>query len=245
MSTSVQQAIAMLPLPEGWIWHVEARPRRRTLGIEVTPEGEVVFAVPVDAEPRSVATAVRSRLPRLAEEVRQRRLRPPEPVKELVGGSSFPYLGRRYRLKPVPVVCGARVRLRAGWLELPQPDTPEAGAHALAEWYSERGRRWLAARVSPIALAMGVRPRTIGVDDLGARWGACHPDGLIEVHWAVMQLPVPLVEFVVVHELCHLHVPGHGEAFRRAMRLALPDVEERERWFAEEEPLLWRGRVAR
>ncbi|MFE1896252.1 YgjP-like metallopeptidase domain-containing protein [Streptomyces yangpuensis] len=111
MSTSVQHAIAALPLPEGWSWRVESRPRRRTLGIEVTPDGEVLFAVPADADPRAVAAAVRSRLPRLAGEVRRRRARPPEPVKELVGGSSYPYLGRRYRHKPVPAAAGGPVRL--------------------------------------------------------------------------------------------------------------------------------------
>ncbi|MDJ0379491.1 SprT family zinc-dependent metalloprotease [Streptomyces sp. G-G2] len=243
MSTSVQLAIASLPVPEEWIWRVVSRPRRRTLGIEVTPDGEVVFAVPADAEPRAVADAVRSRLPRLAEEVRRRRLRPAEPVKELVGGSSFAYLGRRYRLLPVPVGEGAGVRLRAGWLELPGPDTPDAGARALAGWYTERGQRWLAARMAPIALRIGVRPTRIIVDDLGTRWGACHPGGLITVHWAVMQLPVDLIEFVLVHELCHMREPGHGPAFRCEMGLALPDYEAREAWFTEEEPFLWRGAV--
>ncbi|MFD5617289.1 M48 family metallopeptidase [Streptomyces yangpuensis] len=243
MSTSVQHAIAALPLPEGWSWRVESRPRRRTLGIEVTPDGEVLFAVPADADPRAVAAAVRSRLPRLAGEVRRRRARPPEPVKELVGGSSYPYLGRRYRLKPVPAAEGGRVRLRAGWLELPAPATPSAGSEALAAWYTERGQRWLTSRMPAIALRMGVRPTEVAVDDLGERWGSCGPDRRIAVHWAVMQLPASLVDYVLVHELCHLKVPGHGPAFRREMGLALPGYQSREELFAQEEPFLWRGAV--
>ncbi|WP_053687463.1 M48 family metallopeptidase [Streptomyces sp. IGB124] len=243
MSTSVQQAIAALPLPEGWSWRVESRPRRRTLGIDVTPDGEVLFAVPADADPRAVAAAVRSRLPRLADEVRRRRARPAEPVKELVGGSSFAYLGRRYRLRPVPAAEGARVRLRAGWLELPAPATPSAGSEALAAWYTERGKRWLTSRMPALALRMGVRPTEVAVDDLGERWGSCGPDRRIAVHWAVMQLPASLVDFVLVHELCHLKVPGHGPAFRREMGLALPGYQSREELFAQGEPFLWRGAV--
>jgi predicted metal-dependent hydrolase len=58
-----------------------------------------------------------------------------------------------------------------------------------------------------------------------------------------MQLPAPLVDLVLVHELCHLRVPGHGAAFRREVRLALPDALALERRFEQEEPLLWRGAV--
>ncbi|MEU8778968.1 YgjP-like metallopeptidase domain-containing protein [Streptomyces sp. NPDC048606] len=243
MSTSIRQAIAGLPFPEGWHWRVEVRPRRRTLGIEVTAEGEVVFAVPTDADPVAVASAVRSRLPRLAAEVHRRRARPAEPVKELVGGSSFAYLGRRYRLRPVPDGPGARVRLIAGWLELPAPATPGAGAEALARWYEDRGRGWLASRAPAVALRLGVQPAEVAVQDLGHRWGACTPGGVIRVHWAVMQLPASLVEFVLVHELCHLKDSGHGREFRRQMSLALSDFEQRETWFEKEEPFLWRGAI--
>ncbi|MFI8179241.1 M48 family metallopeptidase [Actinacidiphila glaucinigra] len=243
MSTTVQQAIAALPLPEGWRWRVDCRPQRRTLGIEVTPDGEVVFAVPVNADPRAVAGAVRPRLPRLADEVRRRTARPGEPVKELVAGSSFAYLGRRYRLKLVPIGPLPRVRLRAGWLELPEPSSPAAGAASLADWYSERGRRWLAARTDAVETRIGVRSAEVTVGDLGVRWGSCSASGFIVLHWAVMQLSPDLVDYVLVHELCHLKEPGHGPAFRREMTLALPDFDRRERWFEKEEPFLWRGGV--
>ncbi|WP_421107799.1 M48 family metallopeptidase [Streptomyces sp. NEAU-S77] len=246
MSTSVplvQEAIASLPVPKEWEWQVVVRPRRRTLGIEITLDGGLLFAVPADADPRAVADAVRSRLPRLADEVRRRREYPAEPVKELVGGTGFAYLGRRHRLKLVPAGEGQRVRLHLGWLELPRPAAPEEGGQCIAEWYAERGSRWLATRMSSLAGVIGVSPRSVAARDLGRRWGACGPDGSITVHWAVMQLPTALVDLVLVHELCHLREPGHGPRFQREVRLALPDADARERRFAEEEPLLWRGLV--
>jgi predicted metal-dependent hydrolase len=243
VSTTVQQAIAELPLPSGWRWRVEVRPRRRSLGIEVTHDGEVRFAVPVGADPQAVAAAVRTRLPRLAEEVRRRADRPREPVKELVGGSSFAYLGRRYRLRLVPTGSRRDVRLYRGWLELPEsPDTDE-GVRLIAAWYKERGGDWIRARMPSLELRVGVAANGVEVADLADRWGACGPDGTISVHWAVMQLPPPLVDLVLVHELCHLRQPGHGPAFHREMRLVLSDADRRQKWFAEEEPRLWRGRA--
>ncbi|MFW6723817.1 M48 family metallopeptidase [Streptomyces sp. MAR4 CNY-716] len=230
-------------MPAEWEWHVVVRPRRRTLGIEVTRDGSVLFAVPADADPRTVVDAVRSRLPHLADEVRRRRQYPAEPVKELVGGTGFAYLGRRHRLRVVPEGEGRRVRLRLGWLELPGPATVEEGGRRITEWYAALGGRWLATRMPSLAGVIGVSRMSVAARDLGHRWGACEPDGVVAVHWAVMQLPAALVDLVLVHELCHLKVSGHGPAFRRAVRLALPDADERERRFAAEEPYLWRGAV--
>lgn len=219
------------------------RPRRRTLGIEIREDGAVLFAVPPDADPQAVADAVRSRLPRIANEVERRRRRGGEPVKELVSGASFEYLGRRHRLRVVPAEPGARVRLHQGWLELPRCDSPQEGARLIADWYKARGNRWVSSRAAPLAARAGASPRKITVQDLDERWGACEPDGSISVHWALMQLPPALLDLVLVHELTHLTVPAHGAAFRRRMRLVLEDLEELEDRFAQAEPELWRGAV--
>ncbi|MFD7063577.1 M48 family metallopeptidase [Streptomyces sp. NPDC059906] len=240
----VQQAIAALPLPDEWEWEFVVRPRRRTLGIDVAPDGGVRFAVPPGADPRAVADAVRARLPRLADEVRRRRARPVGKVKELVDGTGFAYLGRRHRLLIVPGEDGRRpVRLHQGRLELPHLTDRREGGRRIAAWYTECGRRWLALRMPSFAGVVGVSPSGLAVRDLGTRWGACGPDGTIVVHWAVLQLPPALVDLVLVHELCHLRTSGHGAEFRGRLRSALPDADERERHFAEEEPELWRGAV--
>ncbi|MDK0522411.1 YgjP-like metallopeptidase domain-containing protein [Streptomyces sp. ML-6] len=243
MSTPVHRAIAALPVPGEWTWQVVVRPRRRTLGIEVTDDGDVLFAVPPDADPAAVARAVRTRLPRLAREVRRRRTRPAEPVKELIGGTGFAYLGRRHRLRLLPPEEASRVRLHRGWLELPRPRTTDEGAHRIAQWYEVCGTRWLSGRLPSYASRVGLPTPQVEAGDLGPRWGALRPDGAITVHWAVLQLPPSLVDLVLVHELCHLRAAGHGAAFRREVRLVLPDADAREKQFAEVEPELWRGAV--
>jgi predicted metal-dependent hydrolase len=226
-----------------WTWQVVVRPQRRTLGINIQEDGSVLFAVPPDADPQAVAKAVRSRMPRLADEVEQRRRGGGEPIKALVGGASFSYLGRHHRLKVVPAEPGGRVRLHQGWLELPDTGSSQQGARLIAEWYAARGSRWVAARVAPLAERTGVTPGEVTVRDLGQRWGTCEPDGSIALHWALMQLPASLVDLVLVHELTHLKVSAHGAAFRRRMQMVLVDLESLERRFAEAELGLWRGAV--
>lgn len=240
----MESALAALPLPAEWRWRVAVRPRRRTLGIEVAEDGAVLFAVPANAEPTVVAEAVRSRLPRLAAEVRRRGPRPGQPVKELVSGASFAYLGRRYRLRMLPGEAGGRVRLYRGWLELPQPATRPDGARFLAEWYAATGSPWLESRAEALAARAGVKPQEVAARELGERWGSCNrDDGRITLHWALMQLPPVLIDLVLVHELTHLRTAGHGAAFRRAMRAVLTDFDDLEQRFAQAEVGLWRGAV--
>ncbi|MFJ5230060.1 M48 family metallopeptidase [Kitasatospora sp. NPDC088391] len=203
----------------------------------------MLFAVPADADPQVVAEAVRSRLPRLAEEVERRRRGGGEPVKELVSGESFAYLGRRHRLKAVPAAAGGRVRLHQGWLELPDNGSRQERGRLIAQWYAARGSRWVSTRARPLAELTGVAPREVVLRDMGRRWGACEPDGSITLHWALMQLSPDLVDLVLVHELTHLRVPAHSAAFRHRMRMVLEDLEGLERRFAEAEPVLWRGAV--
>jgi predicted metal-dependent hydrolase len=243
VSITVQSALASLPIPREWTWQVVIRPRRQTLGIEIHEDGSLLFAVPSDADPQAVAKAVRSRLPRLSDEVERRRRGGGEPLKELVGGASFAYLGRHHRLKVVSAEPGQRVRLQQGWLELPDTGSPLQGARLVAEWYTARGSRWVATRAAPLAERTGVTPSDIAVRDLGGRWGVCEPDGSIALHWALMQLPASLVDLVLVHELTHLRVSTHGAAFRHRMRMVLGDLDSLERRFAEAEPTLWRGAV--
>ncbi len=239
----MRSALTSLPLPGEWTWEVVVRPRRRTLGIEISEDGGVLFAVPPGADPQEVAAAVRSRLPRIASEVDRRRRGGGEPRKELVSGASFSYLGRRHRLRVLPLDPGARVRLHHGWLELPRCESPREGARLIADWYTARGAEWMSTRARPLAVRAGVAPRDVVVRDLKERWGACDPDGTITAHWALMQLPPALVDLVLVHELTHLTVSAHGPAFRRRMRLMLGDLEDLERRFVSAERELWRGAV--
>ncbi|WP_316959271.1 YgjP-like metallopeptidase domain-containing protein [Streptomyces sp. TRM68367] len=209
----------------------------------MTEDGAVHFAVPADAEPTAVAEAVRTRLPRLAAEVRRRVPRAGRPVKELVDGASFAYLGRRYRLRALPAHASGRVRLRHGWLELPRAATRQDRARLICDWYAAKGTRWLAARAVPLAARAGVTPRRVEARELGEHWGACDAEGRITLHWALLQLPPALIDFVLVHELAHLRTSGHGARFRQAMRAVLTDFDDLERRFAEAERELWRGAV--
>lgn len=241
MTAAFEAAVAEAGLPNDWAWRVEVRPRRRTLGLDVFPDGSILIAVPPGAAPSEVAETVRTRRRWLARAIQRRAaLVAKHPAKEIIDGEGFAYLGRHYRLllvddQDVPV------KLRAGWLRLRQPTDAQAGAAALVEWYVARGQRWLTDRVGTWAGRIGTAVPSVAVHEVGARWGLRNRDGSVAFHWAVMQLLPELVDLVVVHELVHLLVPRHDDEFHRRLLLALPEAGELETRLASTGRHVWMG----
>ncbi len=68
--------------------------------------------------------------------------------------------------------------------------------------------------------------------DLGHRWGSCGKGGKLCFHWRSILLPSSIVEYIVVHELVHLHEPHHTPVFWTRVERAMPDFAKRKQWLA-------------
>jgi predicted metal-dependent hydrolase len=135
-----------------------------------------------------------------------------------------PYLGRRFRLKVVekqehPLQFdGTRFMLRR--------DARPAEEH-FRRWYVEAGTEWLRRRVERLSQHATSKPDRIEVRDLGFRWGSCGKNGALFFNWKVLQLPLRLVDYIIMHELVHLREGHHGPAFGKALGRAMPDWQKR------------------
>ncbi|MBF6332358.1 M48 family metallopeptidase [Nocardia transvalensis] len=199
---------------------VSVSDRRKSVRLTVERDASVTAVVPPEictAELTKLVEAKRPWLYRKLAEKREFGEAPPE--KALVSGEGFRYLGRSYRLRTVPA---GEVRLIRGRLELPEG----GGVRELVSWYSRVGHPWLTRRSRPWAARMGVEFTGLRVRPLGYRWGSCSRDGQVNIHWATMQLPPSLVDYVLVHELAHLKRPDHSAEFWRIVEQALPGCED-------------------
>ena len=91
------------------------------------------------------------------------------------------------------------------------------------------------------AQRMGLQPGVLDVRDLGYRWGSLGKNGRLNIHWAAMQLPVSLLDYVIVHELAHIGRPRHTLAFWAAVERAMPGYEHRKTRLATAGTTLWLG----
>ena len=207
-------------------FEVRRSPRRRTLGLTIDRGGELVIYSPGATTPPELEKWARSKLLwvhrklALKEELAPKRRGP-----EFVSGESFSYLGRSYRLamtaqQEEPLrFDGHRFFLRR--------DARTAASDLFRRWYVSAGKEWLEKRMRLLARKTGCRPTEVEVRDLGFRWGSCSRSGVVLLNWRLLQLPVRLADYVIVHELTHLIEPHHGPAFWRALERSLPDWRER------------------
>jgi predicted metal-dependent hydrolase len=239
----LDRALSALDLPPEWNVRIQIRPRRRTLGIEVAPDGSVLLAVPPDADEQEIIDVLRANLDRVARAVRRRKAAGADhPVKELVEGEHFGYLGRTYRLRLREAMTSG-VRLNGGWLELPIKDGLSPVPRPLIEWYATRTEHWCRRHAGALASRAGVTLPPVTIRNLRGRWGERRADGGIALHWAVIQMSAPLVELVLAHELTHLHTARHSPDFRRRLAMLVPGLGETEQQLAREGQQVWLGHV--
>ncbi|GAA2232312.1 SprT family zinc-dependent metalloprotease [Kitasatospora cystarginea] len=212
--------------------------RRRQVRLTVERDSTVSVTVPPGIGQLELVKLIRSRrrwlYGKLAERALLSNCRPP---REYVSGEGFPYLGRSHRLLVVET-GSADVRLLRGRLEIRQ-DVLHDPPMALIAWYTRRGESWLPGRLSPWAKRLDVACEELRVRPLGYRWGSCSLRGRLNIHWATMQLPPDLIDYVLVHELAHLHVPDHSDRFWRLVQRAMPDFGARRDRLRRLGPDLW------
>jgi len=216
---------------------VEVVPSRTSVRLTVERDATVTARVPPGLDEAVLTKLIRERSQWLYSKLAAREADvTAQPVKEFVDGEGFRYLGRNHRLLLTDE--GARVRLARGRLLLPRHLLPDATG-ALVRWYREAGRRWLPPRVAEWSRRMGLEAPALSVRSLGYRWGSCGTTGTLNFHWAVMQLPVELVDHVIVHELAHLLHRGHTPAFWRTVGLTQLGAEQLREALREAGASLW------
>ncbi len=204
------------------------RSRRRTLAIHVLEDGAVEVRAPLDC-PRPAIEAFLDKRRGWVERHRARRRqaaaqRPGPPAH----GSRQPYLGGWVTLA-VGSVAG-RGRLRGEVLHLPGAEGTQALGRALEGWYRARARELFPERMDHWRQQLGhwrLPPARLRIRAMRTRWGTCSSRGWITLNLALIQRPVALLDYVVVHELTHLRVFDHGPRFRALMDEAMPDWRQR------------------
>jgi predicted metal-dependent hydrolase len=147
----------------------------------------------------------------------------------LVDGAQLPFLGEPLSLRLV-IANRGRVWRDGGELvvELPEPSEPSIRA-SVVRWYRARAAEHFVAVAGHWAKISGFSPRGVLQRDQKRRWGSCGADGTIRLNWRLMTFAPEVIEYVIVHELCHLAHKNHGPAFWAEVRRLLPDQQERRR----------------
>jgi len=209
------------------------RSDRKTADIVVERSGDIVVRAPHTVGDERVVQAVTDRAfwvhRTLAEWDELNAARQHRP---LVQGQGFPYLGRSYRLKFVD--AEEPLRFRNNRWELSETFLAESGnaavRKAFRDFYCAMGERIFGERVAHFASMVDVVPAGVSVRELGYHWGSCGRAGALAFHWKAVMAPQTVIDYIVVHELCHLRHRDHSDAFWNEVDKVLPSYLERKEW---------------
>ncbi len=148
-----------------------------------------------------------------------------DPKKLWISGECIRYLGRQYILKRM-IDMPASVRLYGRYFEITAITDTEARAITIA-WYCTRAEQRLFPRVALWAERLGITTPTVRIAYQEKRWGSCSSDHIVRLNWRLMLMPWSLIDYVIVHELCHILEPNHGTAFWLRIRQVMPDYPQR------------------
>jgi predicted metal-dependent hydrolase len=211
--------------------------RRRSIGMVVERDGSVIANVPASISLSEAERVLRSRELWLHSALAKRgALSHQAAPKEYVSGEGFLYLGRAYRLRvtrhtPTDETLPP-LRLFRGRFQL-RADCVNRGHDCFVRWYSEQAHTWLTEKLPRLQRRVGVSVQQVSVMDLGFRWASCSAAGRLNFHWRTVLLPPEFVEYIVLHELCHLIEHNHTPRFWSHVHRADRDFEQKERWLKE------------
>lgn len=206
-----------------------SKSKRRTASLFVERDGSVSLIVPEELNEKAIEQIVEKKKAWIYRSLAEwEDLNASRVDREFVTGETFPYLGRNYRLR-VASDLETELSLKGGYF-LIQESKLHRCAGAFKRFYTRKGRAKISERVGYFKNKIGVQEKDIKVMELGHRWASCTPDGSLNFNWKCIMAPLSIIDYIVVHELCHLNHLNHSSEFWNEVDKVLPDFQKRHDW---------------
>jgi predicted metal-dependent hydrolase len=203
---------------------------RTTLGIKVYPSSEIKVQAPLSASKEIIEQKVKQKARWIDKQVSQfQKYLPATPPRRYVNGESHLYLGRQYRLM-VLLSNEPCVKLHRGVINVYVPyNDPSIIKETLEKWYKGKANivfTDLYNQLKSNFTSIKIDHSTLQIKSMSKRWGSCSPKGRISLNVNLIKAPKPCIEYVIIHELCHLVYFDHGKKFQKLLREKISDWEK-------------------
>jgi predicted metal-dependent hydrolase len=208
------------------------RSKRKTAALVIDREGQLVVRAPLRMPKREIDEFVEKHR-RWVEEKQQQVRTAREQYCPLAveTGERLPFLGQFYTLMRDDI---PKIAIRDTRILIPVDTTREK----LVAWLKREARRVLTSRTESYAHIMGVRFSLLRLSGAQARWGSCSASNSLNFAWRLILCPPDAIDYVVVHELCHISHKNHGPDFWAQVKAVLPNYQEQRAWLKANRQLL-------
>ena len=210
---------------------------RKSLGITVTPEMDVLVKAPTDTSVEKVKEKIRKKAPWIIKQLSFfLSFQPRTPTRKYISGETHLYLGRQYRLL-IKIDSVESVKFKGKFIEVTASEK-ERVKKLMNNWYLQLAQTKFEVFAAPLIdrfKKYKVEPSSIVIRNMSTRWGSCTPKGKIILNNELIKAPKGCIEYVIIHELCHLIHYDHTQKF---IDLQTKEMKDWEKWKMKLEKLL-------
>lgn len=199
------------------------RSNRRTLSLSVLKDGNVVVKAPINMRDETISRFVEEK----QDWIREKLFLINKTISkfdDVVHYKKFLLYGNRYSLLLDNV---KRIETNDKFqIVMPNKIEPDKILKNLKSWYKKVAKQILSERLAFIESRIKLKSNSFRIGDSKGRWGSCNSRGVICLNFRVIMLPPALIDYVIVHELCHLVEMNHSKAFWNLVSTFLPNVDQ-------------------
>lgn len=212
------------------------RTKRRTMALIIERDGRLIVRAPLRAKDETIHAFVKHKekwILKKQEDVKA--FYPPFVPKEYVNGEGFWYLGNIYKLQLAE--ANKPLLYLNGNFQLARKALDKAPI-VFERWYREQANKVISDRVQWYAAKYGYSYKQVKITSARTRWGSCSAHGTLSFAWRLVMAPVPVIDYVVVHELVHLQVKNHSKKYWGRVGVVMPDYKQKIEWLEKHGHLL-------
>jgi predicted metal-dependent hydrolase len=195
----------------------------------VNASGEVIIRAPLKAPLSFIQQFIKEKESWILKTVEKSRQRNQDiPVKSFSPGEQFLYLGHSYPLLYHDNRQREDFFFNQGFFL--SVNKQHKARELFHRWYLEQAGMVLSARSEYFSHLTGLEHTQIRITNPRTRWGSCSPSGNLNFNWRLIMAPLPVLDYVVLHEIVHLEIKNHSRKFWDKVGIYCPDYAERRRW---------------
>lgn len=216
-----------------------SRSARKTVGIIVDSDGKVNVRAPIDLDEEEIKEAVFKKRKWIAKKIQgSQEIKKPIPLKrELVSGEKIKLKNKNYRLK---IHSFSKKRSKIVFVRgilhiyvnenLNSQEKQAEIKKTLIKWYKKKAKTIISQRVQKYLKYLDMKPKQINLREQKLRWGSCSKTGIINFKWQIVMAPISAIDYIIVHELCHLKEQLHSAKFWDMVESLFPNYKRWKEW---------------
>jgi len=205
------------------------RSRRKSAVINIR-DGIVAVRVPMRFPLTAIQSFVESKNAWIKRHLDQQQQVQAVNKRKFVDGERFNYIGKPYVLQ-THLADIAHVEQQAESLHVSVPAiNNKLIKDALTKWYREQAKGLLTDKVEQFKSSVDVQPEKLTIRSCKSRWGSCSSTGRLMFNWKIMMAPESVIDYLVVHELCHILEHNHSPRFWQQVERVLPNYRSPRKW---------------